>query len=202
MSPARGPRDRRPSAGAGHPGGGRRPGQPGRTGRTSSGAGTRPAPRSATSGAGSRPSAVADGLAGVRNAPAHVRRMITLVLLLVLMTVIIAPVLSGYLRQQADITSAQQQITQEKAEISALETELAKWDNPAYVEQQARQRLRFVKEGEVSFTVIDDTGTEYTEALPGMAPLSDEVVDTSPWYGQVWESVKIANEGLPETVEP
>ncbi|MFX0538129.1 FtsB family cell division protein [Ornithinimicrobium sp. Y1847] len=162
---------------------------------------TRPAGRRGPAG---RPGVRGVGRAAssVRRAPAHVRRLLTLVVLVVLMALVLAPVLSGYLRQRADIGEARAQIAAEQAEIAALEKELAKWEDEAYIERQARERLRFVKEGEVSFTVLDDTGTDYTEALPGMAPVADEVIEASPWYGQVWESVKIANEGLPETKEP
>ena len=145
---------------------------------------------------------VTGAAASVSRAPAHVRRLLMLAVLVIAMGAIIAPVLSGYLRQRADISAAQDRIEQEKVQIAELEDELERWEDPAYVEQQARQRLRFVKEGETAFTVIDDRATVYTEALPGMAPVSDEVLAASPWYGQVWESVKIANEGLPETKEP
>jgi cell division protein FtsB len=184
MSPARGPRDRRASTSraAGRPAASRRPGP-------------RPGVRS-VAGAGS------SAASSVRRAPAHVRRMLVLLALVVVMSLIVAPVLSGYLRQRAEITAAKTKLETERQEITRLEGELARWDDDHYVEQQARQRLRFVKEGETAFTVIDDTGTDYTEALPGMAPVSDEVLADSPWYGQVWESVKIANEGLPEPTEP
>lgn len=134
--------------------------------------------------------------------PVHVRRLITLAVLLVLMGLVVTPTVSGYLQQRADITATEQQIEAEKKEIAALEAELETWADPAHVEQQARERLRYVKEGETVFAVIDDTGTDYTEALPGMAPVSEETIAQSPWYGQVWESVRIANEGLPETTTP
>lgn len=160
----------------------------------------RPAPRRTAGRPGVR--SVTGAAGSVRRAPAHVRRLLTLALLVVVMGAILAPVLSGYLRQRADITAAEALIEQERAEIAEIESELSRWEDDAYVEQQARQRLRFVKEGETAFTVIDDRDEVYTEALPGMAPVSDEVLADSPWYGQVWESVKIANEGLPETKEP
>ncbi|OLT22467.1 hypothetical protein BJF81_01265 [Ornithinimicrobium sp. CNJ-824] len=183
MSSARGPRDRRSPA--------PRPGRAPATRRP----GHRPGAR-AVAGAGS------SAAASYRHAPAHVRRLLTLVVLVVLMGLVVAPVLSGYLRQRAEISAAEQQVEAEKQEITALEQELALWDDEDHVEQQARERLRFVREGETAFTVVDDTGTDYTEALPGMAPVSDEVLADSPWYGQVWASVRIANEGLPETKEP
>lgn len=185
MSTARGPRDARPSATRG-----------GRPPRRSS---TRPGQPAAGRTAGSRSGS---GQGGPFRTPVHVRRLLTLLTLVVLMTLVIAPVLSGYLRQRADISAVQAGIEQEKKDIAALEAELEQWDDPDFVEQQARDRLRFVKEGETVFTVIDDTGTEYTEALPGMAPVSEEAIATSPWYGQVWESVTVANQGLPETIEP
>lgn len=182
MSTARGSRDARPSAarGARPPARGTaRPGQP----RTRGAGGSRA------------------GQHGAFRAPAHVRRMLTLLTLVVLMTLVVVPVLSGYLRQRADISAAQAGIAQEEKEIAALEAELETWEDPEFVEQQARDRLRYVKEGETAFTVIDDTGTDYTESLPGMAPVSEEAIATSPWYAQVWESVTVANEGLPETID-
>ncbi|GAA1175466.1 hypothetical protein GCM10009584_16110 [Ornithinimicrobium humiphilum] len=183
MSTARGPRDKRTSASrsGGRPAASRRPGP-------------RPGVRG-VAGAGS------SAASSVRRAPAHVRRMLVLLGLVVVMSLIVAPVLSGYLRQRAEITAARAQLDSERREIAQLEQDLAKWDDDRYVEQQARERLRFVKEGETAFTVIDDTGTDYTEALPGMAPVSDDVMAGSPWYSQVWESVKVANEGLPEVDE-
>ncbi|SOC53904.1 FtsB family cell division protein [Ornithinimicrobium cerasi] len=176
--------------------------------RASSSPGARPSARPAARPASRRPGprpgvrGVSSAASSVRRAPAHVRRLLTLVALVVVMGLIIAPVLSGYLRQRAEIGEAKRQIEAEQEEIAALQTELDRWDDPGYVERQARERLRFVKQGETAFTVLDDTGTDYTESLPGMAPVSDDVLAASPWYGQVWESVKIANEGLPETKEP
>ena len=41
------------------------------------------------------------------------------------------------------------------ADVADLQKEQARWDDPAYVEQQARERLKFVKVGEKSYTVID-----------------------------------------------
>lgn len=181
MSTARGPRDGRRSGARGTT-------RPAGSGRRTAG---RPGVRDVSTAAST-----------VRRAPAHVRRLLLLAVLVIVMGSILAPVLSGYLRQRAEIAAAQDAIVAEREEIAALEQELARWEDKDYVEQQARERLRFVKQGEVAFTVIDDTEEDYTEALPGMAPVSEDVLATNPWYGQVWESVKIANEGLPETKEP
>jgi hypothetical protein len=76
--------------------------------------------------------------------------------------------------------------------VSDLQKEQARWNDDAYVMQQARERLKFVKVGEKSYTVID--GKPSTKALPGVATAPAASSD-HPWYGQLWESVQVADAG-------
>ncbi len=46
-----------------------------------------------------------------------------------------------YVRQQHEMAVADQQIRDSTAQIATLETELARWNDPAYVRAQARERL-------------------------------------------------------------
>lgn len=161
--------------------------------------GTRPAGnRSPAPGAAPGRGGVLLGAAARRGAPPHLLRLGLLVVLLGFLALFLTPTLRGYLDQRADISRAEAQLVAEQQRIAELTDELALWEDDAYVEQQARERLRFVKPGEVVFTVLDDTGEQLTEPVPGMAPVSNDVQDHRPWYGQVWESVKTANEGLRE----
>ncbi|MDQ3359454.1 MAG: septum formation initiator family protein, partial [Actinomycetota bacterium] len=164
----------------------RRPGA-----RPKSGTTTRPA-----SGTTARPAVSVAG--GRRSAPPHVWRLGILAVLVGFLALFLTPTLRGYLEQRAEINRMEQQITQEQDAIVELEEQVAAWDDEDYVEQQARQRLRFVKPGETAFTVVDDTGEQLTEPVPGMASVTDEVHESRPWYGEVWESVMTANEGVPE----
>lgn len=134
---------------------------------------------------------------GVRS-PVQMRRWLILVALLVVIAILVTPTVTSYLRQQSEIEATRQDIERTKQDVQDLQEQLRTWSDDAYVERQARERLRFVKEGETTFTVIDDTGSEYTETLPGMAPVNEEEAREKPWYGQVWSSVRIANDGLPE----
>ena len=113
--------------------------------------------------------------------------MLGLLVLVIVMSLVVAPVLSGYLRQRAEITAARQQITQEQQEIDRLEQELAKWDDKDYVEQQARTRLKFVKVGEKSYTVIDPEVRDTTGSI-AHSPKS-----TGPWYDTIWSSMQAAD---------
>lgn len=123
-------------------------------------------------------------------------------MLLGFLALFLTPTLRGYLDQRAAISKAEQQIASEKADIEAVEGELQLWEDDDYVEEQARERLRFVRPGEVVFTVLDDTGEQLTEPLEGMTPVTNDVHANRPWFGQVWESVMTANEGLPESDDP
>lgn len=129
-------------------------------------------------------------------------RLGALIVLIGFLALFLTPTLRGYLDQRAAISKAEQKIAAEEAEIAQIEDDLAKWEDDAYVEQQARERLRFVRPGEVAFTVLDDTGAQLSDPLPGMTPLTENVHANRPWFGQVWESVVTANEGLPESDDP
>ena len=60
------------------------------------------------------------------------------------------------------------------------------------VEQQARERLKFVRPGERAFTVLDpqpeDGGAPSVEG-PGLG----DVEPPRPWYDTVWQSVRTAD---------
>ena len=163
----------------------------------------RPAPRSRPSSA---PRSAARGTSAPaatrRNTPPHLWRLGALIVLLGFLALFLTPTLRGYLDQRAAISKAEQEIAAEEARIASIEAELDKWEDDNFVEQQARERLRFVKPGEVAFTVLDDTGEQLSEPLPGMTPVTEDVHAQRPWYGQVWESVITANEGVPEPEEP
>ena len=170
-------------------------------GRDSSRPGTtRPAARSRQSASaprsGARPARAASGR---RQTPPHLWRLGGLLVLLGFLALFLTPTLRGYLDQRAAISKAEQQIASEQADIESIEGELQLWEDDNYVEQQARERLRFVRPGEVAFTVLDDTGEQLTEPLEGMTPVTQDVHANRPWFGQVWESVMTANEGLPDS---
>lgn len=134
-----------------------------------------------------------------RTGTPQVWRLAGVALIVLLLGVFLFPTVSGYLEQRREVSRLEQQIQTQREDIDSLERDIARWDDPDYVEQQARERLRFVREGETAFTVLDDTGELLTEPLPGMAPVSNDVHESRPWYGEVWESVKVAGEGPAQT---
>ena len=175
---------------------------PARTGAARPGRQGAPRSASARPGAGpGRSRATASGAARkVAGAPVSperrssrgVLRVVVLASIFVLLAVTLVPTLRSYLRQQGEIDALRGQVTEQREGVSDLQKEQARWNDDAYVMQQARERLKFVKVGEKSYTVID--GKPSTKALPGVAKAPAASSD-HPWYGQLWESVQVADAG-------
>jgi len=117
-----------------------------------------------------------------------------LVLVLAVLTVSYASSLRAYLQQRSHINELKTSIAQHEANIDSLETEKARWDDPAYVRIQARERLGYVMPGEKTYLVLDENG----QPLEPQAELQDPAAvirstDTA-WWDDAWASVELAGD--------
>src|ERR1700710_2227235 len=85
-------------------------------------------------------------------------RAAVLVLVLAVLTVSYASSLRAYLQQRSQINDLKSSIAQHEANIDTLESEKARWDDPAYVRTQARERLGYVMPGEKTYLVLGEDG--------------------------------------------
>jgi cell division protein FtsB len=125
--------------------------------------------------------------------------MAILASILVMLAVTLVPTLRSYLQQQSEYTALQAKVGQQRQSVEALTRERKQWDDPAYVEQQVRERLKFVRPGEQSYTVIDADPVPQHTSDPRVAAAAPEDVRNSPWYGQLWQSMVIADAGSSAT---
>ncbi|MEZ0447927.1 FtsB family cell division protein [Cellulomonas sp. ICMP 17802] len=113
---------------------------------------------------------------------------------LLLAFVLVYPTLHSYLQQRVEVDQLRGQVEAARQRNDDLQADLKRWDDPAYVAAQARERLSFVLPGEKAFRVVDP------ETVPDTAPAADgpaSVLDagsTLPWYATVWESVQVAGQ--------
>lgn len=115
-------------------------------------------------------------------------RWVGAITVMVMLAFLLGPTLKTYVDQRRDIGALQAQVAQQRADVAAMEREKALWADSGYVEQQARQRLKFVKKGERAYEIIDlDT------ADPAPVDPIRTVGSRNAWYGQVWESIKAAD---------
>lgn len=125
----------------------------------------------------------------------HLFTVRALVFSLVLLAafVLVYPTLSSYLGQQAELRALRAQVAAAAARTDDLQAEKKRWDDPAYVSAQARERLGYVPKGLKPLRVVDP------ETVADTAPAADDgpssLLDSSatqPWYATLWDSVEEA----------
>jgi cell division protein FtsB len=130
-------------------------------------------------------------------------RAAILLLVLAVLAVSYASSARAWLRQGNDISDLTAQIKTSQAAIDGLQQEKNRWNDPAYVKQQAHARFGWVMPGETGYRVIGDDGQTLSD---GAGQLADPVApastaDTSEWWQTTWSSVVGAGEP-PEAQDP
>lgn len=129
-------------------------------------------------------------------------RAAVLVLVLAVLTVSYASSMRAYLQQRAHINDLKQAIAQHQADIDALEAEKARWDDPAYVRTQARERLGYVMPGEKSYIVLGEDGKPLEPASELQDPATVISTTPTPWWSDGWASVELAGNPPKPTGKP
>jgi len=99
----------------------------------------------------------------------------TVLALIVLAVVVLAPSLRILVEQQQQIAELRAVVEEKQESVEDLEDNVARWDDPAYIETQARDRLNYVYPGDYTYLVIDDGETVTTS---DGAPISAEIQET------------------------
>lgn len=97
--------------------------------------------------------------------------------------------LREYIAQRQDIAALEQQQSEARERIAALEAERERLKDPAYVAAEARRRLHFVLPGETAYVVLAPEEVA--------APATPAKSKQAPWYSQVWGSVEQADRPAP-----
>jgi cell division protein FtsB len=114
-------------------------------------------------------------------------RAAILVLAVASVMVAVALPLKIWLGQRSDITSLSKQTQRAEQRIAALNAQHQRWQNPGYIEQQARQRLHYVLPGQKTYIVLGKGKAERSAAAKKRA-----AAKAGPWYSQFWQSVETA----------
>ncbi|WP_295012032.1 septum formation initiator family protein [uncultured Microbacterium sp.] len=122
--------------------------------------------------------------------------MVIMLSLVVLGAWVLVPTLGTYLDQRQRITVLEQSVHVTQDKIDALKAERKRWEDPAYVTTQARERLYYFKPGEVVYLIDNDIDPA---AQPkDEAPISDTAQERrADWGDQLLRSLTGA--GLAKT---
>ncbi|WP_344006405.1 septum formation initiator family protein [Nocardioides lentus] len=114
-----------------------------------------------------------------------------LVLVLAVLLVSYASSLRAYLVQREHIGDVKAEIVERRESIDALEREQRRWDDPAYLRSQARERLGYLLPGETGYQVLDEDGEPL--GAGGTLPAQDVPREQpTAWWESTWESVELA----------
>ncbi|MFL4475510.1 septum formation initiator family protein [Paeniglutamicibacter sp. MACA_103] len=117
-------------------------------------------------------------------------RLLALSIALSVFAVLLIPSIGTYARQRDEIAALRTSIAAMQAEQEALKDQIARWDDPLYIKQQARDRINLVMPGERNYMVV---GSRPEEDLAGEANQSPEEVRTDlPWVDALFDSVQRA----------
>ncbi len=117
------------------------------------------------------------------------RAAILAVVLCVLALALTVP-LRQYVAQRGKVAQLRAKQQQAQARVDALEAQKRRLQDPAYVEQLARERLHFVRPGEVPYILLTPSPTP-TPVAPG-TPDGAKVGGEGPWYSRLWGTVESA----------
>lgn len=126
--------------------------------------------------------------------------------IVVFVTVLGVLLLSGaaslqiFFRQERQLAEARDSITEHQQAITDLDRRARQWDDPAYVEQQARERFGWVMPGETGYRVIGPDGKPIEGARLDSTRSDQEIPAADAWWMKLWSSTRTADRPLPTDV--
>jgi cell division protein FtsB len=91
-----------------------------------------------------------------------------------------------FIAQRAQIAQQQAAARQARAQVVQLRRVQARWQDPAYIEAQARERLHYGFPGETPFSAVDPDPSASAGA-GGQPPVPASL--QQPWYDNLFESL-------------
>lgn len=124
--------------------------------------------------------------------------VVILISVVLLVLLAIAAPLRNYYEGRAEIARAQESIERLEARKQALESDIAMYEDDAFMRQEARRRLGVVEEGEIVWRILDPR----MSAPDNITTAADEVPDDREWSEVLWDSLReIPEAEVPEAPE-
>jgi cell division protein FtsB len=110
--------------------------------------------------------------------------------LIVAALLVLAAPLKTLVEQRQQIAELEASLAEAQDAVDDLNAEVARWDDAAYIEAQARERLYYVLPGDISYLIV---GQPETDGSANDQPISDEIQTTRiDWLGGLLSSVYTA----------
>jgi cell division protein FtsB len=114
-------------------------------------------------------------------------RMLALAVVMIAITIMLAPTVKIFFDKKAEIDALNADIAARQAEGDTLRQQVSRWQDPNYVKQQARDRINMVMPGETGYWVFgSDLPAGESSSQAGAA--AQDPADL-PWVDALWESI-------------
>ncbi|WP_427133322.1 FtsB family cell division protein [Pseudarthrobacter sp. S9] len=116
-------------------------------------------------------------------------RLLALGVVMIAITIMLAPTVKIFLDKRAEIAGLQADIAAKQSQQNDLKRQVSRWQDPNYVKQQARDRINMVMPGETGYWVF---GSDLPAAQSGGAAgaASAQHPANLPWVDALWESIR------------
>lgn len=130
-------------------------------------------------------------------------RALALVVVVLVLTISYATSLRIYFSQAHEIATTKAQIADSQAAIGDLQGQIGRWNDPAYVAAQARERLGWLVPGETGYTVVGADGKPLGGGLSlDSSATPDPGQAQTMWWDRMWGSVAAADKPVKAKANP
>jgi cell division protein FtsB len=119
-------------------------------------------------------------------------RATVLIIVLIALALAYTYPLRVYLAQRSQIEELEADQATQREKIEQTSQELQKWNDPEYVRAQAREKLFYVRPGEIPLLVLNDPAGAAADAGQ-----KDPAAPPDRWYDTLWSSVRAADAESP-----
>lgn len=117
-------------------------------------------------------------------------RMLALAVVMIAITIMLAPTVKIFFDKKAEIDALNADIAASQVQQDSLRQQVSRWQDPNYVKQQARDRINMVMPGETGYWVFgSDLPAGSSSSQSGAA--AQDPADL-PWVDSLWESIRRA----------
>ena len=114
-------------------------------------------------------------------------RILALSIAMSVFALLLVPSIGTYARQYEELAALRESIAAKQTEQENLKDQIARWDDPLYIKQQARDRINLVMPGERNYMVVGTKPTDIPAAEENHSP--HEIRTDLPWVDALYDSV-------------
>ncbi len=119
-------------------------------------------------------------------------RALVLGVVVVLLALVLASPLQRFLQARASASQTEQENIATSARVAQLQKQMDLWNDPAYVEQQARARLQYARPGDTVYVVIDPGRSTANASAQQTTPVTTDQSQAG-WQAKAWTSLQVAD---------